>query len=814
MKIDRLKNQNFIDYIPNIRYRDSKLYSPDYFQIFDIPDRIYLGKSSFRLNINLNNMVVGSRLFIELLDINDNPIYYSISDKKMDDRSKVVTIEIFDSTPNGIAKLYIAGKCNKFNGINIPVDDNLEIPNLLYIHQLLVVNSEITDDEIIFESEPSAKIGLIQYPLYKTSVNRETIIDNSVSSSHVIRLYEVGPIKAINYSSGFERVSSQFKNHFKISFEDFITTSDMVGGSFTINNLQDRIRLEYPKYDQYILDGNAHLIPDQLIGTVTSFGSNYLLVAFDFDLPVDVIGYKISSISDFDFEMTYMSNIDPTISSKNHNYLHIELKDLNLISGYCQDIEVSYKPYNTLTAYSSLGRHKILPESVFNYFQSPNSIIKEWTFAPTPINTYIGNPASDYFTLNNLVYTKSDRVVEQPKFKLDNELINGSLIQNNALTYYPIIYKLECNIHSHSNLPFILDLILDSKQVTTFQTVPDSREVSTIIGRVYMKDSNFQKVIIYFKPTVEISSKLTIEISATSDFAPVTIDNFKITPDYDIGVNPSLASFFIPIENFKMDVELEFLIKFLNNRGSYASKEIQLAGVRFDSGVAAAIIDKEFVGLENVDNTSDADKPISIAQQSELDLKAPVDNPTFTGTVSGVTKNHVGLSNVDNTSDISKPVSTLQLAALNAKYDNTNPNGYETPTQLNIRDTNNRARANHTGTQAISTIANLQTELDTRLTNTISTISSTNTLSVNFNNNFINVTNLSEGLTFSNTITGPVNKEITIMITDNNTAQPLTFASSWKCMNGSFPTSSDKKVTIIKAIRHSNGNIYCRVYQN
>lgn len=39
------------------------------------------------------------------------------------------------------------------------------------------------------------------------------------------------------------------------------------------------------------------------------------------------------------------------------------------------------------------------------------------------------------------------------------------------------------------------------------------------------------------------------------------------------------------------------------------------------------------VGLGNVDNTSDANKPISTATQSALDLKAPLASPTFTGTV-------------------------------------------------------------------------------------------------------------------------------------------------------------------------------------
>lgn len=38
------------------------------------------------------------------------------------------------------------------------------------------------------------------------------------------------------------------------------------------------------------------------------------------------------------------------------------------------------------------------------------------------------------------------------------------------------------------------------------------------------------------------------------------------------------------------------------------------------------------VGLSNVDNTSDADKPISTATQTALNLKAPLASPTFTGT--------------------------------------------------------------------------------------------------------------------------------------------------------------------------------------
>jgi len=52
---------------------------------------------------------------------------------------------------------------------------------------------------------------------------------------------------------------------------------------------------------------------------------------------------------------------------------------------------------------------------------------------------------------------------------------------------------------------------------------------------------------------------------------------------------------------------------------------------------------------------------------------APINSPTFTGTVAGVTKTHVGLSDVDNTSDAGKPVSTATQTALNLKADLAGP---------------------------------------------------------------------------------------------------------------------------------------------
>ena len=64
---------------------------------------------------------------------------------------------------------------------------------------------------------------------------------------------------------------------------------------------------------------------------------------------------------------------------------------------------------------------------------------------------------------------------------------------------------------------------------------------------------------------------------------------------------------------------------------------------------------------------------VTSAIQTQLDAKAPLASPTFTGTVSGITKTMVGLGNVDNTADTAKPVSTAQQTALDLKANLASP---------------------------------------------------------------------------------------------------------------------------------------------
>ena len=98
-------------------------------------------------------------------------------------------------------------------------------------------------------------------------------------------------------------------------------------------------------------------------------------------------------------------------------------------------------------------------------------------------------------------------------------------------------------------------------------------------------------------------------------------------------------------------------------------------------------VTKTQVGLDKVDNTSDANKPVSTAQATAIsEAKAAGTSAQANLTVHtnnksnphGVTKSQVGLGNVDNTSDLNKPISTKTQTALNGKVDKVTGKGLST----------------------------------------------------------------------------------------------------------------------------------------
>ena len=140
--------------------------------------------------------------------------------------------------------------------------------------------------------------------------------------------------------------------------------------------------------------------------------------------------------------------------------------------------------------------------------------------------------------------------------------------------------------------------------------------------------------------------------------------------------------------------------------------------INFHTGHAP---DKSEVGLENVDNTSDVNKPVSTAQSTAIGLKADTTaltaHTTDISNPHSVTQTQVGLSNVNNTSDANKPVSTATQTALDLKASTTSLNTHindaanphsVTQAQVGLGNVNNTADADKPVSSATQTALDLK----------------------------------------------------------------------------------------------------------
>ena len=281
-------------------------------------------------------------------------------------------------------------------------------------------------------------------------------------------------------------------------------------------------------------------------------------------------------------------------------------------------------------------------------------------------------------------------------------------LQSPVFTGVPTVPTLATNATTTDQIAttkYVENKISEFSNVASSQTLTAINQLASALSQV---DSSF---------TTTLASQLSMKaaVESPSFTGIVTLPKTNLTQDVFVGGDLSMNGV----------LKVNSIIYEQGN--TLASVYAKLISPTF-TGVVSGI-DKTMVGLTNVDDTSDANKPVSTATQSVLDLKANISapsftnrisvtgnavisqnitvggngaiigtfrvsqniyengqllsnvyatlaSPTFTGDVSGITKSMVGLANVDNTSDANKPVSTATQSALEVKANISSPTFY------------------------------------------------------------------------------------------------------------------------------------------
>lgn len=214
---------------------------------------------------------------------------------------------------------------------------------------------------------------------------------------------------------------------------------------------------------------------------------------------------------------------------------------------------------------------------------------------------------------------------------------------------------------------------VDNKLTSLVNGSPNLLDTLDELAKAIGEDANFATTI-----TTQLSNKLDKTAALTGE---VTGSYSNIILNAAAVTNKPLTNLVIPTVNKQKPIEsIASTDKLIDAFGKLQGQLNHMLAIFPDSMDTHSKsednphkVTKQQVGLSNVDNTTDLNKPISTATQKALDLKA--DRSTLDSHLKDrsnphkVTKQQIGLANVDNTADINKPISMSTNKALGSKAD-------------------------------------------------------------------------------------------------------------------------------------------------
>ena len=172
------KKEIFKQYLSDVPVliEDRSLTSPNYFRITKLPSQLTAGKNTIKFTLNTPLFANESIIYVEILDYNQDPIYYEVNiDKESSNNPAIINIFVNQDTCPGNGQIILCSTINKtIDGISLDTSS----ANIRWIAPINIDISKRNDDSIIFTQTPEALVTS-NY----AQVNETNYIDLNVGGS-------------------------------------------------------------------------------------------------------------------------------------------------------------------------------------------------------------------------------------------------------------------------------------------------------------------------------------------------------------------------------------------------------------------------------------------------------------------------------------------------------------------------------------------------------------------------------------------------------------------------------------------------------
>ena len=532
-------------------FEDTSLTSPEYLQITEFPTRLTAGKNLFKLRGHPTNLRIDGLVNLEILDYNGNPIFHEVVDYLDDDKSRVVSIYIYEDTPAGDCTITILTEA-----VNVPAEWK-DRYNVRWTRSVPVNPNISNSSEIIFGTEP-------------------TLIINEQIGPHLNRVYASG-IQFPTYNTGTVRYFLYNKT----------PAIEIIGGKFSGDMVNGTITIPIPV--NATPTPNFPPVTTQYTSTIKKVLSDSLIL-----LDTDYTVYSIKSLSTHTFNLfdnssyslTYEQTPSYIATQNSESYALIEITGLEPATGDVSRIKMymnnkgtvgTWEPINDI----ELGETEIFvnntsslyPDQSIGLFTSQSIIDTYWNGF-----TYLGKTTGTAPTLtwntaslNNAMYIQNNTDISAKNaVTVIKSTIGGTFIEDSE---YKIVFDaLGIRTTGDPKIAIYLSGSAFSYDSTDYFNQEFPEIIGKRIGELTVKTNNqrFDDIKFNFKAANTGTATLILVIES-GDWK---ISDIQTTSDNDIGYTPNYTRIktLVPTAH-KINNQLSFKAEYYNIKGE-RSKQI------------------------------------------------------------------------------------------------------------------------------------------------------------------------------------------------------------------------------------------------